>query len=270
MSERTINDSPFPGMDPYVERYWGDVHARLIVYASDSLQRILPDGLYARVEQHVRLESMDDVDDDERRFPDIAIVGTAPTGLAASAVAVAEMADPVVVSMEPHPSTVRYVAIADRDRDDRLVTAIELISPGNKEGAAAREEYRDRCRELLETGASLVEIDLVRSGGYVLSAPPEKVRTVGRGPYNACVRRARRTHRAEVYDIGMRAALPTLRVPLRPGDADVPLVLQSMFAQAYTAGAYGRTIDYTRDPVPPLEPDDAAWADALLKSKELR
>jgi len=27
--------SPFPGMDPYLEQFWRDVHARLIIYAAD-------------------------------------------------------------------------------------------------------------------------------------------------------------------------------------------------------------------------------------------
>ena len=29
--------SPFPGMDPYLESHWRDVHARLIVYISDQM-----------------------------------------------------------------------------------------------------------------------------------------------------------------------------------------------------------------------------------------
>ncbi len=39
--------SPFPGMDPYLEAHWRDVHARLIIYASDALQVLLPGSLRA-------------------------------------------------------------------------------------------------------------------------------------------------------------------------------------------------------------------------------
>ena len=49
--------SPFPGMDPYLERDWEDVHGRLIVYAGDTLQPHLPDDLLVRVEQRVFVES---------------------------------------------------------------------------------------------------------------------------------------------------------------------------------------------------------------------
>jgi hypothetical protein len=36
--------------------------------------------------------------------------------------------------------------------------------------------------------------------------------------------------------------------------------------RAYLNGAYFRTINYRFDPIPPLSPDDAAWADQLLKA----
>ena len=37
--------SPFPGMDPYLEAHWGDVHARLVIYISEQLQMLLPGDL---------------------------------------------------------------------------------------------------------------------------------------------------------------------------------------------------------------------------------
>ncbi len=37
--------NPFPGMDPYLEQHWGDVHHRLVQYASDQLQEHLPADL---------------------------------------------------------------------------------------------------------------------------------------------------------------------------------------------------------------------------------
>ena len=47
--------SPFPGMDPYLERFWGDVHSRLVTYACDQIQERLPVDLIAEeyeVRQH--------------------------------------------------------------------------------------------------------------------------------------------------------------------------------------------------------------------------
>jgi Protein of unknown function (DUF4058) len=51
--------SPFPGMDPYLEQHWGDVHHRFITYASDQLAKVLPRDLRARVEERVFVESPD-------------------------------------------------------------------------------------------------------------------------------------------------------------------------------------------------------------------
>src|SRR5438132_12477495 len=49
--------SPFPGMDPYLERHWGDVHHGFITYARDQLRKVLPKDLRARVEERVFVES---------------------------------------------------------------------------------------------------------------------------------------------------------------------------------------------------------------------
>ena len=40
--------SPFPGMDPYLEAHWGDVHTRLIVYSGDQFRPQLPTDLANR------------------------------------------------------------------------------------------------------------------------------------------------------------------------------------------------------------------------------
>ena len=45
--------SPFPGMDPFLEARWGDVHTRLTTYACDQLQTQLPPDLRARIENHL-------------------------------------------------------------------------------------------------------------------------------------------------------------------------------------------------------------------------
>ena len=41
--------SPFPGMDPWLELFWEDVHQRALTYAADMLQEQLPSGLRARL-----------------------------------------------------------------------------------------------------------------------------------------------------------------------------------------------------------------------------
>ena len=41
--------SPFPGMDPYLEQHWRDVHHNLITFTQGALNEQLPTGLIARV-----------------------------------------------------------------------------------------------------------------------------------------------------------------------------------------------------------------------------
>ncbi len=64
--------SPFPGMDPYLEAHWRDVHASLIIYARDALQGVLPTSLRARVEESVLLETPQGLGD-HPLYPDVRV-----------------------------------------------------------------------------------------------------------------------------------------------------------------------------------------------------
>ena len=97
----------------------------------------------------------------------------------------------------------------------------------------------------------------------MLSIPAER-----RGEYMVSVWRAYtgKFGRREGYGLPLRERLPGIRIPLRNGDPDVVLNLQSLVDQAYEAGAYGRSLDYTRPLDHPLSADDAAWAGDLLRA----
>jgi hypothetical protein len=72
-----------------------------------------------------------------------------------------------------------------------------------------------------------------------------------------------------VHFMPLREPLPPIRVPLRETDADVTLDLQSLIDQCYRNGRYDR-IDYRADLIPPVDPEDAAWVDDLLRGRSLR
>lgn len=65
-------NSPFPGMDPFLETRWGDVHASLIIYARDALNRLLPTGLLARSEERTIVSEPDGLD--RSIYPDVPIL----------------------------------------------------------------------------------------------------------------------------------------------------------------------------------------------------
>ena len=54
-----MKSSPFPGMDPYLEDRWPEVHARLIVYAANQINSGLPNDLQANIEENLAVYADD-------------------------------------------------------------------------------------------------------------------------------------------------------------------------------------------------------------------
>lgn len=264
--------SPFPGMDPYLEAHWGDVHTRLTLYACDQIQSQLARDLRARVEEYLSVTTEEPI---ERRYvPDVRIIERPEFHSSASsggvAVAdVAEVAEPLIFEVISEPRTLRSIRIVDTGSGNRVVTAIEFLSPANKLGRAGRKQYREKRRDLLDGGANCVEIDLTRRGRSVLAAPENLFHPSIRTAYRICVVRPDHRDRFEVYPIPLQSPLPTFRIPLRRTDKEVLLNLQDLVNRAWQLGSYD-DIDYRIDPYPPLRGEEAAWADALLRAKGLR
>lgn len=262
--------SPFPGMDPYLEAHWRDVHARLIIYASDALQGVLPRGLRARVEESVLLETPKGLGD-HPLYPDVRVVEYTSKRESSTRLDVhVAVAEPLLVETEAEPVTEPYLEIIDRESGNRVVTVIEFLSPSNKSPGPNREQYLRKQREVCSSDANLVEIDLNRFGMHALAFTLEHIKPQFRTPYMACVRRATRRGLAEVYPMPLWACLPNVKIPLRPDDADVPLDLQALVAQCYRNGGYEGTLNYAADPDPPLSGTDEKWAEERLLELGLR
>ena len=84
-----------------------------------------------------------------------------------------------------------------------------------------------------------------------------------RMPYCVCVRYGWLPEEWDVYPINLRHPLPRIPIPLRRSDGDIGLELQPLIERVYVAGGHD-DIDYARPADPPLEGEDAAWAQALL------
>src|SRR4051812_41642515 len=123
--------SPFPGMDPYLEAHWRDIHARLIIYTSDALQGVLPTGLRARVEESVLLETPVGIGD-HPLYPDVRVVEYASRRLGGAGGVGVALAEPLVVDVEVDPVGEPYLEIIDVESGNRVVTLIEFLSPSNK------------------------------------------------------------------------------------------------------------------------------------------
>lgn len=259
--------SPFPGMDPYLEAHWGDVHTSLVTYARDAIRPQLPGDLKARVEEHVAVEAENG---GTGYYPDVRVVERPKfSATDASPLAGAAVATPVLVPMNIEQETERWVQIVDSRSGDRVVTTIEFLSPANKMTERGRNAYRKKQHEMIEAGVNLVEVDLLRSGDYVLAAPEVNVPSPCLRPYRVCVHRAWLPERAEMYRVSLREPVPAINVPLREFDADAVLDIQKLIDSAWENAGY-EDVDYTVDPIPPLSADDAEWADRLLKEKGFR
>jgi hypothetical protein len=262
--------SPFPGIDPYLERYWGDIHHRFITYACDKLQGTLPADLRARVQERVFVE----VPQGPGRsfYPDFRVVERRPRRGDSPAVGgTAAVAEPLCIRVRDEPVTQGFIEIIDLATGRRVVTVIEVLSPVNKTPGAGLTLYGRKQKECEQGGINLAEIDLLRAGGWVLSVSEELVPASHRGPYRVCVHRARGDDSvAEVYRVPFRERLPVIAIPLRETDADATLDLQALIDLCYRNGGYDEDIDYQAEPDPPLEPDDARWADALLRGQGKR
>ena len=260
--------SPFPGMDPFLERYWGDIHTSFIVYARDQLNEQLPGDLQARVEEQVCVDLRKD--EGRRVYPDVQIVEEPdPRGGPAVAAGGVAVAEPLVIPVSDEPPTQRHLEIIDSSDGERVVTAIELLSRANKIGDAGRRLYRRKQQDYLAGGVNLVEIDLLREGRFVLAMRESLIPEASRTPYRVGIRRVSSPEHAEFFAMPLREPLPSIRVPLRPQDRDVVLQLQPLLEACYRHGRYGN-INYRQRLHPPLNPDDEQWLDVLLREKGLR
>lgn len=253
--------SPFPGMDPYLEAHWLDVHTALVAAARRALNERLPEDLIARAEERVAIES--EAGTSSTLGPDVRVFeGIGLSSAREAHAAVAELAPYHLVALV-EPIIERFIEIIDAN-GERLVTVIEFVSPTNKRGKGL-EAFVQKREELLSGGVNVVEIDLTRTGDWRAllrphSCPPDAV-----APYRAVIRLANETIGAYLHPFPLREPLPNVRIPLRARENPVELPLGTLLQQEYEYGRYGRTLDYSKPAKPPLEGEDADWADRLLR-----
>jgi len=255
-------------MDPYLENpgIFPDFHDRFIAYLSEAIQPLLPAPYIAALGRRAWVEM-------SARFigPDVKVVRSEAepyrASLLSSSKATAEVTDPVVIHV-PHDeqSETLLEVFCSRDGDRRLVTAIELLSPANKTpGERGRELYLRKQAELLESKVHLIEIDFLRGGVHTTAVPEDYLRDrCGVTAYHVCTHRFDRFEDFLVYPITLQDQLPTIAIPLLPGDGEIAISLQQVIERTYAAGPYHREIDYFDEvPAPPLSDSDLEWVASI-------
>jgi hypothetical protein len=248
--------SPFPGMNPYLERaeVWKSFHHRFITAAAEALGGQLGPGYYVKIEEQVYIHERSA---DERRplgHPDLSVHTRGPSPTARGGA----VAAPAVAFVPAAVDEVRIPFLEVRDRRNRqVVTVVELLSPSNKYAGADRDQYWSKVRQVMATMTEFVEIDLLRGGPRM---PWEGLPACD---YYALVSRYVRRPQVDVWPVRVRDRLPGIPIPLRPGEPEPTLDLQAVLHRVYDAARYDLHI-YDGDPEPPLAPDDAAWARGLV------
>lgn len=263
--------SPFPGMDPYLEhpQIFPDLHGSMITYLKAALQSRLPEPYFAASDERVWIEMT-------QRYiePDVDVMK--PTGApepeeqssGGVAVAAEPRTRPVVVSVPYDEHRETFLEIyASRDGEERLVTAIEILSPSNRNPGPRRKEYLQKQQDLIDHGeTNLVEVDLLRAGQHTTAVPETlAVRKAGAFDYHVCVYRFDRYADYFVYPIRLEEPLPEVEIPLLPDDGAVTVDLQEIFDRCYDDGPYQRRIRYAeRAAKPPLSAQRMEWVRTLL------
>src|SRR5271166_6594180 len=127
--------SPFPGMDPFLEHpaYWLDFHATFINYWREAIADALPPNYEATLGERVYLIEHDR---EARKlgYPDLAVThdetsAAAGTGSALGTATLEPVTIPLTILEGPREAYIEILYRPDRS----LVTALELLSPTNKE-----------------------------------------------------------------------------------------------------------------------------------------
>jgi hypothetical protein len=259
--------SPFPGMDPYVERpaIWPDFHNRLITFICGALQPLLKPKYVALSQERLFV-----VESNRPIYPDVSVLpsGAKPNGGGGTAVATLEADTPALFELWYDEINEALIHIVEPAAGERVVTAIEVISPDNKAGAG-RDGYREKREELRQAGANLVEIDLLRDGAPIAYLSEEHLDSLPPWRYLVTVTR-RKPLRQEVYPIPLQRRLPKVKVPLAEGDADVTLDLQAVFTRCWDEGPYPALLRYGGLPPGTMTADEQLWCEGVLKAASYR
>jgi hypothetical protein len=252
--------SPFPGMNPYIERasVWHDFHERWIPLAAELLAAQVLPRYFVRIDEQMYIHELSA---EERRF-------LGRSDLLVPALTPADKETAVTTSVLPAPAEVRVPAVDSetqgyleiRDRESReLITVVELLSPSNKYAGPDREQYLAKARQLQRSWVHFVEIDLLCGGPRMpwLGMPP--------CDYCVIVSRFEERPKAGIWPIALRDRLPEIPIPLRRGDPAARLDLQQVLHRIYDAAGYAYHI-YSGKPEPPLAPEQATWAQQLLQA----
>ncbi len=261
--------SPFPGMNPYLEHpeLFPGIHHYLI----SEIARFLSPQLRPKYRVAVEVRMYETTDDSSLvvGIPDVTVksrqIQDSNSSDMANVAVATPTSQPVKVKI-PMPVAIKEGYLEVREvGTETLITTIEIVSPSNKRVGKGREMYEEKREQVLASRTNLVEIDLLRRGN-----PMPIVDNNTQSQYRILVCRGNSRPNADLYAFNLPDVIPCFSLPLRAGDNEPVLDLQSLLNNVYDVYAYDLVVNYNDEPVPQLSKSDAVWMDALLRQQSIR
>jgi len=255
--------SPFPGMDPYLEGYvWPQVHSMLANVILEMLNPKITPKYIAQLDLYMVRDALLG-EDIGIMYPDVEVVLNNKVEEPQMSHASHAQTSPLTVSTPTLTLVdVKIPVVAIKDRaSNRLVTAIEILSPVNKRDPGL-EPYLKKRIELYHAGVHLLEIDLIRRGKR-----PVKHQKLEDCHYTVNLTRAG-TSRTDIWGFGVKDTAPIVAVPLAGEDPDVVLDLGEALKIIYKRSMYHLSVDYKEvPPKPPFSESELDWMKNLFTKK---
>ncbi len=142
-------------------RHWESFHACWPTMIVASLRSKLPKGFFAEIQAHSGRSTEIDVATFEDESETTLAVGQGNGGIAT---AVWAPPRPTLTLVTGLPAQDVYVVLVyDERRRTRLVAAVEIVSPGNKDRTENRRAFVAKCLGLLRERVSVVIVEIVTS-----------------------------------------------------------------------------------------------------------
>lgn len=226
------------------QRHWEGLHGGWPMMIVASLRRRLPSGYFAEPRVHSGASAEIDVATFEQEGDPARVAGDGNGSNGGVATALWAPPRPTVSLVTDLPAQDVYeVRVYDEKRHCRLVAAVEIVSPANKDRPEHRRAFAAKCAGLLRERVSVVIVDLVTTRTQNLYA--ELLDLVGQSdpglgpePPSLYATACRFTKRANQWlletwmeHLSLGQTLPTLPLWLADNLA-VPLELEASYEQS--------------------------------------
>ncbi|MEL7223953.1 MAG: DUF4058 family protein, partial [Cyanobacteria bacterium J06576_12] len=163
----------------------------------------------------------------------------------------------------PIPQKIYETYLEIMDADAEVVTVIEALSPKKKRPGRGRDLYERQREMIFGSDSHFVEIDLLRGWEPSSIYGPDEA-----GDYRILISRSEQRPRAQLYAWNVMEPIPSIMLPLKGADDDLPLALKVAVDQA--CDRTDLLVNYQQAPLPPLRFEESLWLDSFLQQVGMR